>query len=486
MSENVPSYGRLVVIGTNGCLPHGNKARRKSFYHLKKRLKGNGVLIPNNNSISCGHIFNHPSDSLLVKNQDEYNALFHFDKKYYVIKHQKDENTDMFQIGRSTAQHIDIVLMDILPGSSNPNHQNFNQHSQTSTISRYSCRIICNRNPPYKSYIFAGCYDASRNMKISGPSWLSLKDKIDGFHSKNGVLIKKCATEFNNDSLHHSGPWVEVTASGNVYSLRSQRGGITLGRKIEDIDNELTDRTLIDLGGVTLLWRSENIRDKFSEKLPLYAVDSMISNNTSSFWQLSDFAFPGENLTFDEFEQDQKPWVFLRCGHVHGWINELEVEDINETETLHICPECRLETKHVPLILGEESSFYFDNGPISHCFVPCGHVCSMLTARYWWQCKGPQFDRPSVSICPFCACALEVPGFLKLIWLKDTYYNLVPKPNLLDNATSSHNVSLLTEQPSTSVQSPMINSFLQNFIEHENIDIIIDTVLSSEDQQASA
>lgn len=33
-----------------------------------------------------------------------------------------------------------------------------------STISRFACRIICQRNPPYSARIFAAGFDSSKNI----------------------------------------------------------------------------------------------------------------------------------------------------------------------------------------------------------------------------------------------------------------------------------------------------------------------------------
>ena len=466
------------MVGTNGSLPYGNKGRRKSSYSLDKKEKANGVIAPKSTPTVNDQALNSLSNSSLIRNQDVYSASYCYKSKYFVTPHQKDENTDMFQIGRSTNSHVDIVVMDIIPGSSTPYHQNYNQRPQLSTVSRYACRIICCRNPPHITRIFAGCYDSSKNMKVSGPVWNSTTDKIDGFHTKNGVLLLKNTEGHNNHNpTPNSKRWMEVSVSGDVYSLRKERGGSNPGQIIEGVDNILTDRTLIDLGGVILLWRSEaGFAD--SQPLPFSVINSLINQDIDFGGQLSDFAFPGKNIR-DDFEQRQKPWVFLHCGHVHGWT--IELEENNETEILHTCPECRVETRHVPLIMSGEPAFYVDEGPISHCFVPCGHVCSMRTARYWWQIKGPTFEKQSPSICPFCAATLETPGFLKLIWLNETYYNLVPKIATDSKVLNGHNTSLNEGSSTALQQTPSMRDFLENFMKSENIDIVLDTVLSQDD-----
>ena len=68
--------------------------------------------------------------------------------------------TVIFQIGRSSEDPIDFVVMDTIPG-----HQRTENDSVTqSTISRFACRILVDRNPPYSSKIFAAGFDSGRNI----------------------------------------------------------------------------------------------------------------------------------------------------------------------------------------------------------------------------------------------------------------------------------------------------------------------------------
>lgn len=88
---------------------------------------------------------------------------------------------------------------------------------------------------------------------------------------------------------------------------------------------------------------------------------------------------------------------------------------------------------YVQLLIGLEPSFYCDKLPNQvqldeksthvnvfkpYAFLPCGHMASELTCKYWSKMLMPQGVTQGLwSICPFCAVPLckEQP-FVKLIF----------------------------------------------------------------------
>ena len=64
------------------------------------------------------------------------------------------------QIGRSTESPIDFVVTDTVAGS----QSNADTQSVQSTISRFACRIMCQRTPPYTARIYAAGFDSSKNI----------------------------------------------------------------------------------------------------------------------------------------------------------------------------------------------------------------------------------------------------------------------------------------------------------------------------------
>lgn len=116
--------------------------------------------------------------------------------------------------------------------------------------------------------------------------------------------------------------------------------------------------------------------------------------------------------------------MYLTCGHVHGrhdWGQRSaeEEEDLREADgcvARRECPLCRSVGPYVPLWLGCEPAVYMDAGAPTHVFVPCGHVSSERTAKYWAETPLPHGTHAFRPICPFCSAALGSPGWTRLIF----------------------------------------------------------------------
>lgn len=83
---------------------------------------------------------------------------------------------------------IDFVVTDTSPGggvAEGPSPQ--------STISRYACRILCDRRPPYTARIYAAGFDASSNIFLgvsepqAGPS-ASSESELWGRLGRGSIL----------------------------------------------------------------------------------------------------------------------------------------------------------------------------------------------------------------------------------------------------------------------------------------------------------
>ncbi len=75
----------------------------------------------------------------------------------------------------------------------------------------------------------------------------------------------------------------------------------------------------------------------------------------------------------------REPWVYTICGHVysqHNW--KAGPEESNKSRT---CPLCRTISPYCKLELGVERGFFIDDGPLTHAFVPCGHVTSEKSTK---------------------------------------------------------------------------------------------------------
>lgn len=91
------------------------------------------------------------------------------------------------QIGRSTESPIDFVVTDTSGGGKEGEDPSI----APSTISRFACRVVCERNPPYTARIYAAGFDSSKNIFLGvsrlmiQPTKASDKKCIFGMSSEN-------------------------------------------------------------------------------------------------------------------------------------------------------------------------------------------------------------------------------------------------------------------------------------------------------------
>lgn len=399
-------YGQLVVLGYNGVLPAGNRGRRRSTFGLFKRDTANGVKPDKQYEINNATKQGEAIKSSSSKHTIAYTLSRH---QTVVVEYANDSSTDMFQIGRSTEPVIDFVVMDTVPGAKTQKDCVVSE----STISRFACRIIVERNPPHTSRIYAAGFNSTNNIFLGEKAckWKT-ESGMDGL-TTNGVLIMRPKGGFQSDAT--PGVWREVSVCGNVYSLRETRSSPQRGKLIEDEDNVLEDGTLIDLCGATLLWRSamglvntptqrhlERLRQDINDTRP----QCPIGFNT--------LVLP-KNRQSSKIMEEKQPYAYLKCGHVHGYHVWNSKEAAKNTERM--CPMCREVGSYEALIMGNEASFYVDQGPPTHAFCPCGHVCSEKSAKYWSQVPLPHGTHAFQAACPFCATALSGDqGYIKLIF----------------------------------------------------------------------
>ncbi|XP_061915471.1 E3 ubiquitin-protein ligase pellino homolog 1b isoform X1 [Entelurus aequoreus] len=436
-STKVPvKYGELIVLGYNGSLPNGDRGRRKSRFALCKRPKANGVKP------SVVHVACSPQAAKAISNKDQHSISYTLSRvQTVVVEYTHDINIDMFQVGRSTESPIDFVVTDTVAGS----QSNADAQTVQSTISRFACRIICQRTPPYSARIYAAGFDSSKNifLGVSGRSeekrqegmtqkltrssffvfitqekaakWKTADGQMDGL-TTNGVLVMHPRHGFSQDS--RPGVWREISVCGNVFTLRETRSAQQPGKLVEAESQELEDGSLIDLCGATLLWRTA---EGLSRTPTLKHLEALRQEINAARPQcpvgFNTLAFP--SMRRKDTPDEKQPWAYLRCGHVHGyhnWGNHREEREGRE-RCQRECPMCRAKGPYVPLWLGCEAGFYVDAAPPTHAFHPCGHVCSEKTAAFWSQIPLPHGTHTFHAACPFCAQQLSgEQGFVRLIF----------------------------------------------------------------------
>ncbi|XP_068424414.1 E3 ubiquitin-protein ligase pellino homolog 1b [Clinocottus analis] len=407
-STKVPvKYGELIVLGYNGSLPNGDRGRRKSRFALCKRPKSNGVK-PSTVHIACS-----PQAAKAISNRDQHSISYTLSRaQTVVVEYTQDSNTDMFQIGRSTESPIDFVVTDTVAGS----QSNADTQSVQSTISRFACRIMCQRTPPHAARIYAAGFDSSKNIFLGekAAKWKTPDGQMDGL-TTNGVLVMHPRSGFTQDSK--PGVWREISVCGGVFTLRETRSAQQRGKLVEAESQELVDGSLVDLCGATLLWRTA---EGLSRTPTLKHLEALRQEINAARPQcpvgFNTLAFP--SMRRKDTPDEKQPWAYLRCGHVHGyhdWGNRRE-EPQREGRQRE-CPMCRARGPYVPLWLGCEAGFYVDAAPPTHAFGPCGHVCSEKTAAFWSQIPLPHGTHTFHAACPFCAQQLSgEQGFVRLIF----------------------------------------------------------------------
>ncbi|XP_046401811.1 protein pellino isoform X3 [Ischnura elegans] len=173
-------YGELVILGYNGFLPSGDRGRRRSKFVLYKRPAANGVKR------SKHYVVKTPHSSQAILDTTQHSISYTLSRNQAIIvEYMPDEDTDMFQIGRSSESPIDFVVVDTVPGGGDEKAGRVMQ----STISRFACRILAERKDPRVARIYAAGFDSSRNIFLGekATKWQSSRG-MDGL-TTNGVLI---------------------------------------------------------------------------------------------------------------------------------------------------------------------------------------------------------------------------------------------------------------------------------------------------------
>ncbi|XP_064484618.1 protein pellino-like isoform X1 [Ornithodoros turicata] len=393
-------FGELVILGYNGSLPHGEKGRRRSKFVLYRRNFPNGIKK------SKHYIVKTPQSSQAVLDSKQHSISYTLSRTQAVIvEYVLDEETDMFQIGRSSESPIDFVVMDTIPGDKAGAHEILQ-----STISRFACRILVERNKNHRTFVYAAGFDSSRNIFLGEKATKWQQDgEIDGL-TTNGVLIMHPQGPFCGGES--SGIWREVSVGGGIYTLRESRSTPQKGIKKEDETNMLRDGSLIDLCGATLLFRSAEGLMKSPTKRHLeQKIEELNAGRPQCPVGLNTLVIATRSTLS---HADKQPYVYLNCGHVqglHSWGLQDHCPDARE------CPMCFKIGPVVKLCMGIEPAFYVDSEPPTYAFNPCGHMASEKTVKYWALVPIPHGTNGMLAACPFCAVPLKgYPGYVRLIF----------------------------------------------------------------------
>ncbi|XP_069681572.1 protein pellino isoform X3 [Periplaneta americana] len=414
--KQITKYGELTILGYNGFLPPGDRGRRRSKFVLYKRTSANGVKRSKHYVVKTPHS-SQPWMGVGLRAQaildtKQHSISYTLSRNQAVIvEYMPDDDTDMFQIGRSSESPIDFVVMDTIPGDKTGENKVLQ-----STISRFACRLLCDRANPRVARIYAAGFDSSRNIFLGekATKWQESRE-IDGL-TTNGVLIMHPRGSFCGGEAK-PGLWREVSVGGGVFSLRESRSAQQKGLVVDDETNDLQDGTLIDLCGATLLWRSAEGLAKSPTKHHLETmIDELNAGRPQCPVGLNTLVIPRKltlSMSDEGVNEKQQPYVYLNCGHVqghHDWGQDKDSKDRR-------CPMCLEMGPVVKLCMGIEPAFYVDAGPPTFAFNPCGHMATEKTVKYWANVAIPHGTNGFDAVCPFCATPLVgCPGYVRLIF----------------------------------------------------------------------
>lgn len=138
-----------------------------------------------------------------------------------ITEYQSDATTDMFQIGRMPCRQNDFVIPGPRVGASG-------------TVSRFAARIVCSREPPYESRIYAGGFDAASKMCTAG-------------HALKFCVM--CSSWFKKLPMHH-----ECVVSNFVRDDRQGNNQLEDQLTIDGMDHielDITDPSELFMDGLT-------------------------------------------------------------------------------------------------------------------------------------------------------------------------------------------------------------------------------------------
>ncbi|XP_066996270.1 protein pellino-like [Anabrus simplex] len=377
-------YGELIIIGYNGSLPTHHRTCQQSKYILRKHDHPNGVKY------SKHYVVTSPSKSKAFLDKRKYSIIFTKSKNQAtIVEYQTDEQTDMFQVGRSTKTSNDFVVHNVIRGDFTP--------------SQLSCRILVDRTYPHLARVYAAGFDSSKNIFLGeeATKW------------ENSILIcHPRGSYFGGEAK--PGQWCEVSLGGRILSFHPSV--LIKRKKIHSDMNVLQDGSLIDICGATLLWRSAESLKKSPTKEDLEKlVDNLNEKKPICPVEFTTLVFPKETSTGVNCypNRKQQPYVYLNCGHVQG----LNMWSLQTGSLSYMCLLCRSVGPVVKLRMGMEPAFYVDYGPPTFAFNPCGHMASEKTVKYWVNVPTPYGTNGLDAICPFCATPIVGSrGYVKLIF----------------------------------------------------------------------
>lgn len=383
------------------------------------------------------------NDRFILRHRELGNnwAPAHIQPSTQFINFITDPTADLFQLGRMDCPENDWVVRGPIHVSA--------RGRVCGPVSRHALRIVAERSPKEGGTVcrlYAAGFSSPGAITLpeGAPQWRCDKDNatIDG--------LTTFGIRFYKPSI---GEWREVSILGQIRVPRTDNLA-TAGKPCPKEDNILTTGTIIDIGGVQLLYESpesmlsaamtqttvirefaklrpqcpvqlhtirfdgwkrvkhealeDRSKPRSEEKCEEHSSGSGEKNAPTPAPALQSPTYARESphahadvheQPMVEMEIERAPFVFPACGHVHGYAPELRHG---------CCPMCR---KTGPFVeLGFSWVPAIDSDIPEVVFNPCGHMASTTAAERWSKIQLPNNAPPDAvyrAACPCCAKPLS-------------------------------------------------------------------------------
>ena len=194
------------------------------------------------------------------------------------------------------------------------------------------------------------------------------------------------------------GAWREVSVNGAMRAHirpRMTAAGQRVPTNNAHDDSRLTNGTVIDLGGIPLLFESAEAMAAPGRVEPKEIMDDFNARRPQCPVQMHTIRIEYDSERRDATPSDRRPYIFPACGHVHAYAPELVGRP---------CPLCRTSGPFVELKLEWEPAICKEKPDV--VFNPCGHIASAACAEQWSRFALPDNAPPQPTyrpVCPFCA-----------------------------------------------------------------------------------
>lgn len=357
-------YGQLLVlgykeykyVGDDGYMPVG---MNNETFSLQRRKIPNGIKALDSNTLT-------PLSPYIMEGYHDNNR--------FIVSYVSDPTTDIFQIGRSEESN-DFVIRGYC-------HEERGSKKYTGPTSRYACRIISSRLPPYQSFLYASGFNEKKIMSLTDNKHIINCSKNNDLDVLTAFGVKLWHPQLKK--------WAEISLNGNVYNIRKSVDEPGGEMNDSNFTNELLDGSIIDLCGVSLVFQKSPSLSKLDpitivQELNALKIQCPVLLHSIEFQYLNPrqrairaiknleesmigYQLPGPlhipAVDYSDIDENNRSFVFPACGHgiiiiFHYFIITLTFISVHGFHSMLIgksCSLCRQQGEFVPLAFDFQAS----------------------------------------------------------------------------------------------------------------------------------